>query len=187
MKNRTMLSLILVGSILAGLNTNISAQTTKKKLSKTEKGGIIGAATGAVVGGIIGGKKNNAALGAILGAVVGGSAGVIIGSKMDKKAKEIEDQLGKAAKVERVGEGIRVTFNNQLLFDFGKSDLKRENVQNLQTFATTLNANPDTDLLIVGHTDSVGSNGFNQALSSRRARAVSNLLESSGISNNGYN
>jgi outer membrane protein OmpA-like peptidoglycan-associated protein len=184
MKNSTVLTLILCSFILVGFNNNLWAQTTKKKLNKTEKGGIIGAASGAVVGGIIGGKKNNAALGAILGAVVGGTAGVIIGGKMDKKAKEIEDQLGKTAKVERVGEGIKVTFNNQLLFDFGKSNLKDENVQTLQTFATTLNANPDTDLLIVGHTDNVGSNRFNQVLSSKRAMAVSNLLESSGIGSN---
>lgn len=184
MKSRTMLSLILFGSMLAGFNANLSAQTTKKNLNKTEKGGIIGAASGAVIGGIIGGKKNNAALGAILGAVVGGTVGVVIGNKMDKKAKEIEDQLGKTANVERVGEGIKVTFNNQLLFDFGKSNLKQENVHNLETFATTLNANPDTDLLIVGHTDNIGSNRFNQVLSSKRARAVSNLLESSGINSN---
>lgn len=99
MKSRTMLSLILFGSMLAGFNANLSAQTTKKNLNKTEKGGIIGSASGAVIGGIIGGKKNNAVLGAIIGAVVGETVGVVIGNKMDKKAKEIEDQLGKTANV----------------------------------------------------------------------------------------
>jgi outer membrane protein OmpA-like peptidoglycan-associated protein len=90
--------------------------------------------------------------------------------------------LGKAATVERVGEGIKVTFDSQLLFDFGKTNLKEANKVDLQKFAETLTQNPDTNLLIVGHTDNVGSESFNKTLSKNRARAVSSQLTSAGVS-----
>ncbi len=103
---------------------------------------------------------------------------------MDKQAKKIQDELGNVAKVERVGEGIKLTFDSQLLFDFGKSSLKESNKDDLWKLATTLKQYPDTDVLIVGHTDNVGSESFNQALSKKRAGAVSSELSSTGISKN---
>ncbi len=151
-------------------------------MNNTEKGAVIGAASGGVIGGIIGSKSNNTALGAILGAVVGGATGVVIGNKMDNQAKKMEDDLGKTATVERVGEGIKLTFNSQLLFDFGKTDLKESNRADLQKFAGTLKQYPETDLLIVGHTDNVGSESFNQNLSEKRADAVADQLMVAGVS-----
>jgi outer membrane protein OmpA-like peptidoglycan-associated protein len=178
--NKIFFSLIIFCLFFAGCKTTQSQ--TKKKMNKTEKGAVIGGSSGAVIGGIIGNKKNNTALGAILGAAVGGTIGVIIGNKMDKQAKKIQDDLGKAATVERVGEGIKVTFDSQLLFDFGKTDLKEANREDLRKLAETLTQNPNTNLLIVGHTDDVGSSSFNQTLSKNRARAVSYELTSSGVS-----
>ncbi len=151
-------------------------------MNKTEKGVVIGAAAGGVIGAIVGNKGNNTAIGAILGATVGGAVGAVIGNKMDKQAKKMEEDLGKTATVERVGEGIKLTFNSQLLFDYGKTDLKESNKADLQKFSETLKQYTDTDLLIVGHTDNVGSDGFNQTLSEKRASAVSNYLASLGIS-----
>lgn len=153
-------------------------------MNKKEKGAIVGASSGAVIGGIIGNKSKNTALGAIIGATAGGAIGVIIGNKMDKQAKELEESLGNTATVERVGEGIKLTFNSQLLFDFGKATLKEANKIALRNFAKTLLEYPDTDLLIVGHTDNVGSNSFNQTLSENRAAAVSNYLASLGVASN---
>ena len=183
-------SIIILGALLMGCKSSKNSQTTDKntktekkdKMNKTEKGAVIGASSGAVIGGIIGNKSKNTALGAILGAAVGGTVGAVIGSKMDKQAKKLEDELGKTATVERVGEGIKVTFNSQLLFDFGKTDLKESNKTDLQKFAETLNQYPDTDVLIVGHTDNVGSESFNQNLSDNRAGAVTSYLKSLGIS-----
>lgn len=189
------LSLMVLGALMAGCKSSQKGQTAEKseksektekeksKMNKTEKGAVIGASSGAVIGGIIGNKGNNTALGAILGAAVGGTVGAVIGSKMDKQAKKLEDELGETATVERVGEGIKLTFNSQLLFDFGKTDLKESNKTDLQKFAETLNQYPDTDLLIVGHTDNVGSDGFNNDLSDRRANSVSSYLKSLGIQN----
>lgn len=161
------------------------AKTTNTRgMNKTEKGGVIGASSGAVVGAMIGNKSKSTAIGAILGATVGGAIGVVIGNKMDKQAKKMEEDLGKTAKVERVGEGIQVTFNSQLLFEFGKADLKESNKLDIQKLAETLKQYPETDLLIVGHTDNVGSDAFNQTLSEKRAASVSNHLASLGVGSN---
>lgn len=184
-------SIMMLGALMMGCKSSKNSQTADKstktekkdKMNKTEKGAVIGASSGAVIGGIIGNKSKNTALGAILGAAVGGTVGAVIGNKMDKQAKKLEDELGKTATVERVGEGIKVTFNSQLLFDFGKTDLKESNKTDLQKFAETLNQYPDTDVLIVGHTDNVGSESFNHNLSENRAGAVTSYLKSLGISN----
>lgn len=153
----------------------------KSRMTKAEKGGAVGASTGAVAGGMIGSRSDNTVLGAILGAAVGGSIGVIVGHKMDKQAKEMEAELGKTATVERVGEGIKLTFNSQLLFDFGKATLMETNKNDLQKFAESLRLNPETDLLIVGHTDDAGSEAFNLDLSEKRANAVANQLVDGGV------
>jgi outer membrane protein OmpA-like peptidoglycan-associated protein len=186
-KKHLVLSLLLLAStqslVFAQINVSTTQQKPKPKLNKTQKGAIIGVVTGGVVGGIIGSKSKNTALGAILGATVGGAVGAVIGNKMDKQAKKIEEELGKAAKVERVGEGIKVTFDNKMLFAFGKSYLNDDNKADLQKFAGTLNEYPDTDLLIVGHTDNVGSNATNQSLSVRRASAVKAHLDEIGVAN----
>ena len=151
------------------------------KASKTAKGGAIGAAAGGVVGGLIGKKAGNTAVGAIVGAAVGGTAGAVIGRYMDKQAEEIEDELD-GASVERVGEGILVTFDSGLLFDFGSSKLTATTRQNLQKFSEILQKYPDTEILIEGHTDNVGSDEFNQKLSVERASSVQNYLTGKGVS-----
>ncbi len=129
-------------------------------------------------------KSDNTVLGALLGAAVGGSTGVIIGQKMDKLAKQMAADLGSTARVERVGEGIKLTFSTQLLFDVGKSDLKEANKADLNKFATTLIQYPETDLLIVGHTDDVGTHAINQTLSEKRANAVALHMIDAGVSVN---
>jgi outer membrane protein OmpA-like peptidoglycan-associated protein len=179
------ISISLMMILIVSIGCKTAKDGTKSSgMNKTEKGAVIGASSGAVVGAIVGNKSKNTALGAILGAVVGGAVGVVIGNKMDKQAKKIEDELGKTAKVERVGEGIKLTFNSQLLFDFGKANLMESNKADLQKLAESLKEYPNTDLLIVGHTDDVGSESFNQTLSEKRAAAVSNQLSSMGVGSN---
>ncbi len=176
---------MLLSMVVFACKTSQKSQDEKNNktgLNKSEKGAIIGASSGAVVGGVIGYKGKNTALGAILGAAVGGTVGAVIGNKMDKQAKKMADDLGNSATVERVGEGIKLTFNSQLLFDFGKTDLKESNKSDLQRFAETLKEYPETDLLIVGHTDDVGSESFNKKLSRQRAGAVSSYLGNLGVS-----
>lgn len=149
------------------------------KTSNALKGGAIGGAAGGVIGGLI--SKNNTATGIIVGAAIGGSAGAIIGREMDKQAEELERDL-KKAEVERVGEGIKVTFDSGLLFDINKASLNASSRANLDSLAKTLNKYPDTNIIIDGHTDDTGSEKYNLKLSLERATSVETYLKNKGVS-----
>ena len=144
--------------------------------SNRDKGLAVGAATGAVVGGVI---ADDTAVGAIMGAVIGGAAGAFIGDYMDRQAEELAELEG--ATVERVGEGIKITFGSGLLFDVEKYDLTAEAQGNLGRLAAVLNKYEDTDILIEGHTDNTGTEEFNQKLSEQRAQAVSSWLAGQSV------
>ncbi len=145
-----------------------------------QRGLVIGAAGGAVAGGIIGAVAGSTAKGAIIGAAVGGAAGAIIGDQMDRQAAELKQNV-KGAKVERVGEGIQVTFASGLLYDFDSDAVKAESKTNLRELANSLGKYPDSDLLILGHTDSVGTAEYNKRLSVQRADAAAEYLISQGV------
>jgi outer membrane protein OmpA-like peptidoglycan-associated protein len=147
--------------------------------TKTQTGAVVGAAGGAVVGGAVGAAAGSTAKGAIIGAVVGGVAGTIIGAQMDKQAKELEQNI-KGAKVERVGEGIQVTFESGLLYDFDSDVVRPEAQANLRELAASLDKYTGSDVLIVGHTDALGTSSYNQSLSERRAGAASAYLAGCG-------
>ena len=148
--------------------------------TKTQTGAVIGAAGGAAVGGAIGSAAGSTTKGAIIGAVVGGAAGAYIGSRMDRQARELAQNIP-GATVERVGEGIHVTFASGLLFDFDSDVVKPTARDNLRNLAGSLKEYPGSDLLIAGHTDNVGSDDYNQALSQRRAEAAARYLEQQGV------
>lgn len=151
----------------------------------TAKGGAIGAGAGAAVGGAIGAAVNHNAkstiVGALIGAAVGGAAGAAIGHYMDKQAAEIQKDV-KGAKVERVGEGIRITFDSGILFDLNSYKLKEDARNNIKELARVLQKYNDTDILIEGHTDNTGTNEYNQKLSEQRANAVGDYAKTLGVS-----
>ncbi|MFH2108565.1 MAG: OmpA family protein [Chrysiogenia bacterium] len=148
--------------------------------SKTAKGGVIGGAGGAVLGGLIGHAAGNTVLGAIIGAAVGGAAGAVIGSYMDKQAKEMQRDI-EGAEVQRIGEGIKITFDSGILYDIDKSDLRPVSKTSLAKLATILNKYPDTNILIEGHTDDTGSDEHNMTLSKERAQSVSLYLATHNV------
>jgi len=149
--------------------------------SRKSKGAVIGAGSGAVVGGVIGKAAGNTMLGAILGAAIGGAAGAYIGNYMDKQAEEMERDLA-GAKVERVGEGIKITFDSGLLFDVDKATLKPQSMENLKNLAGILQKYEDTNILLEGHTDNTGSDEHNLELSRLRSQSVANYLTSLQVS-----
>jgi outer membrane protein OmpA-like peptidoglycan-associated protein len=151
--------------------------------TKSQKGAVIGGAAGAVGGHVIGKAAGNKTLGTIIGAVVGGTAGAIIGRDMDKQAEEIKNEIP-GAKVERVEEGIKVEFNEKILFEFSKSDLSAAAKTNLDKLVEVLNKYPNTNIEVQGHTDSRGTDEYNMGLSERRANTVADYLKSKGIANN---
>lgn len=143
--------------------------------SKKAQYGTAGAAGGAAVGGAIGKAAGNTVLGAILGAAIGGAAGVYIGNYMDKQAEEIKQDIA-GARVERVGEGIRITFDSGILFDVNKAELKPISKENISKLAAILQKYPDTNILLEGHTDATGTDEHNLELSRARSQAVANFL-----------
>src|SRR5687767_7246062 len=149
-------------------------------LNKKETGAIIGGATGAAAGAAVGRANGSTAKGAIIGAAVGGTAGAVIGHQMDQQAKELKQNIPGAI-VERVGEGLQVTFESGLLFDYDSDVLRAPARQNLSSMAASLDKYPGTDLLIVGHTDAQGSDSYNMTLSERRAASAANYLVSQGV------
>lgn len=148
--------------------------------SRTARGGAIGAGAGGAIGGVIGKKAGNTAAGIIIGAAVGGAAGALIGRYMDKQAAEIQQDL-EGARVERVGEGILITFDSGLLFDINSFALRSATRSNLADLSQTLNKYEDTDIVVQGHTDSTGSEELNMELSENRAKSVRNYLTGQGV------
>lgn len=149
-------------------------------LGKKEEGVLVGAGVGGAVGAVIGNQTGSTARGAIIGAAVGGIAGGIIGHQMDQQAKEIQQQIP-GATVLRVGEGIAVTFASSMLYDFDSDVVLSNAASNLRNLAASLGKFPNTDILIVGHTDATGSADYNQGLSQRRATAAANYLIAQGV------
>lgn len=164
--------------VVAAISTSACASMSNK-----QKGATIGAASGAAVGGVIGNNTGSTARGAIIGAVVGGTAGAVIGHQMDQQAKELKVEIP-GATVVRVGEGIQVTFASGLLYDFDSDAIRAVAADNLRNLAVSLNKYPNTNLLIVGHTDALGSSAYNQDLSTRRANSASGYLAMQGVAAN---
>jgi outer membrane protein OmpA-like peptidoglycan-associated protein len=154
--------------------------TACASFGRREKGAVIGGVAGGVAGGVIGNQTGSTARGAIIGAVVGGTVGAIIGHQMDQQAKELQQNIP-GATVTRVGEGIAVTFASGLLYDFDSDVVRAEAASNLRNLAASLEKYANTDLLIVGHTDAVGTSQYNQTLSQRRATAAANYLTAQGV------
>ena len=156
-------------------------------MNNAAKGGLIGTGGGAAIGAGIGaliGKGKGAAIGGAIGAVAGGVAGTLIGKKMDKQARELAQIAG--AQVDTVTdvngfEGIKVTFDNGILFGFNSSKLGDDAKASLNKFATSLLNNPQTDVQIYGHTDNVGTRAANEKVSNARATEVMNYLTNAGV------
>ncbi len=139
-----------------------------------------GALGGAAAGAIIGGIASGSARGAIVGAAIGGAAGAAVGAVMDSQAEDLQDRLPNA-RVERVGEGIAVTFDSGILFAVNQATLQPAGQQNLRDLVASLEEYEGTEVLVVGHTDSTGETAYNQGLSERRADAARNFLTGAGL------
>jgi len=168
---RALSAFVLVGSVvLSGCAS----------MSQKQRGAVIGATAGAAAGAVIGNQTGSTVRGAIIGAVVGGAAGAVIGHQMDQQAKELQQNIP-GATITRVGEGIAVTFPSGILFPFNSTEILPDGKNNLQQLASSLDKYPNSDILIVGHTDSVGTDAYNLDLSQRRAQAASAYLQSLGV------
>lgn len=149
--------------------------------SATAKGGTIGAAAGGAAGALIGKKfGDHTVMGALIGAGVGGTAGALIGKKMDAQANDLKQDL-EGAKVERVGEGIKITFASGILFTSGSAELQADGKANIEKMAKILQKYADTNVVVEGHTDGDGTEESNQKLSEKRATSVAQYAQALGV------
>lgn len=148
--------------------------------SKTAKGTTIGAAAGALAGALIGKAAGNSTNGAIIGAAVGGASGAAIGNYMDRQSRELEEDL-EGATVERVGEGIKITFDSAILFDVNSYQLKDASKESITQLSEILKKYEDTNIMFSGYTDNTGREEYNQKLSEDRAKAVAEYAAFIGV------
>jgi outer membrane protein OmpA-like peptidoglycan-associated protein len=188
---KTFLKKISLAALTLVFVAGISSCEATKNANNAQKGAVIGTAGGAILGAIIGnnaGKGGKGEIGAVIGGVVGGTAGVLIGNKMDKQAQKIEEEIP-GAKVERIEDGILVTFdeNSGVHFDTEKYNITSSSEVLLTKLANILKEYPDTNVLVVGHTDSSGSASYNMTLSEKRAYAVTNyFIQNKGLSSSRF-
>lgn len=151
--------------------------------SNTLRGTGIGAGVGGAIGAGIGKTTGNTGLGAVIGATVGGVAGGLIGNKMDKQRKELEQELPEDVQISKdeTGQITKVTFNSGILFSTNSSTLNTASKSALTKFANNMKKYPDTDIKVIGHTDSTGRDAYNQTLSEKRAESVFNYLRIQGV------
>ena len=146
-------------------------------MNRQQKGAIGGAGAGAVAGALV----SNSIWGVLIGAAIGGTAGSLIGKHMDEQAKELE-QAVPTAEVQRVGEGINMTFASGLMFPINSATLSDGYKDDLSAAAAVFAKYPDTNILVEGHTDDTGTEQINMDLSQRRAKTVSDFLVANGVS-----
>jgi len=183
---KTLLNKIGVIALTVVLTISLTNCGAVQNANNKQKGAVIGATGGAILGAILGnniGKGGNGELGAVIGGVIGGGAGVLIGNKMDKQAQEIEEEIP-GAQVERVDNGIVVTFDETsgVYFDTNKYNVNTASQATINKLIGVFKEYPDTNILVVGHTDSSGADDYNMTLSKNRANAVTNYITQNGVS-----
>jgi len=150
--------------------------------AKAKKGATIGGIAGAIAGAVIGNNRghHSAKRGAVVGAVAGTAAGASVGAMMDKQERELRQIQG--VDVTRTApDELKVTVRNEVLFDFNSSGLRSASRDSLREMANVFEKYPDTQIVVAGHTDSIGSSSYNQRLSERRADSVTRYLEDLGV------
>lgn len=155
----------------------------QRPLTRTEQGAIIGAVTGAALGYAL--KKKKGAV--LVGAVGGGLAGAAVGQYMDRQRQDLqrvlseEIQRGEAEVVPLQDNVLRVTMTDQTAFDVDSAKIKTGFYSTMDKLSRVLNQYRKTHLTIIGHTDSTGTDSYNQDLSLRRANAVQQYLLSRNV------
>jgi len=172
----------IAATVAAGLLLGACANDPNRPMTRTQSGALIGALGGAVVGAMA--YKKNRTKGAVVGAVGGGLAGAAVGNYMDSQRRDLEKNLAPEiqagqARVQKLSDQVvLVTMTSQTAFDTDSSAIKPGFHSTLDKLADVVVRYGKTTLTVVGHTDNVGSNAYNQQLSERRALSVAQFLES---------
>ena len=180
MKKNQMITLALVAAMLP-LSACVTDPTTgKRTISKAAIGGIGGALGGYLLGDLIGGKRDRTEK--IVGAGIGALAGAGAGYYMDEQEKKLRQQTaGTGVKVIRDGDNLVLDMPSEVTFGVDSANIDAGFRSTLDQVASTLTQYEKTYVDVLGHTDSSGSDAYNQALSERRASAVADYLSSRGV------
>lgn len=172
---------IIASLVLAISLFSCAGPTQQERGAKT--GALIGAAEGAIPGQVIGGHTESTLLGASIGTPVGGIAGHQIGAYMDRQEQELRAAMAasEAASIQRTHDVLTATFRSEYLFDFDSSTLKPGAYTEIGRVADVLNRYPQTTIRVEGHTDTKGSEAYNQTLSEKRSLAVQSALTQKGV------
>lgn len=171
----------LAAVIAAGCQT-LDPYTGQERVSKTAKGAGIGAVAGAVAGILTGDDSRERRKRALIGAGVGALAGGAVGQYMDRQEARLRAQLeGTGVRVVRDGNNITLSMPGNITFETDSADLRADFFDVLNSVALVLKEYDKTLIEVAGHTDSTGSDQYNQALSERRAASVAQYLQSQGI------
>jgi len=175
------LPVALSGAVLSGCTT-MDAFTGESQVSNTSKGAIAGGLIGAVLGAATA-PKDERAKRALIGAGIGGVAGGGVGLYMDRQEAELREELtGSGVQVVRTEEGqIDLIMPGNITFATDSSDVKEEFMNTLHSVAKVVQQYENTLVTIEGHTDSTGSDSYNQLLSERRAASVAEVLLAQGV------
>jgi outer membrane protein OmpA-like peptidoglycan-associated protein len=163
-------------SVFLALSMLVSCSAIQNS-NKQQQGTAAGAAGGALLGAAVSGGS---IWGILAGAAVGGIAGNLIGKKMDQQARELT-QAVPTAEVQRVGEGINMTFDATLAFQINSAAISDSYKSDLNAAASVFKNYEDTNIHIEGHTDDTGSAEYNMSLSKKRANAVRDYLIAQGV------
>ena len=173
---------ILAAAVIASGCQTFDAYTGEEKTSKTTRGALIGAAAGAVVGLVSGDDAVDRRKRALIGAGVGALAGGSIGYYMDKQEAKLRAELqGTGVSVTRIGDNITLNMPGNVTFATNSSDLSPAFFEVLGSVGKVLKEFDQTVVEVAGHTDSTGTEEYNQGLSERRASSVSQYLQARGV------
>ena len=174
MRNLSRIAILSFGVAAIAGCTNIDGTP-----DRAATGGLVGAGTGALLGSLV---DDGGRTGSVIGGTIGALAGTAIGANLDRQHRELDQSLsGSGATVVNTGNQLVVTLRELITFDTGSAIVHPDYVDEIAVVARSLRDNPNSTVLVVGHTDDVGATDFNQALSERRAGAVAQVVTSNGV------
>src|SRR5687767_10629543 len=180
---RKVLILVILAAFSFACATTNDTGTTSDSTDpnrKTKRGAVIGAIAGAIAGGVVGNQSGNNRTGAVIGAAAGAAVGAAVGRRMDKQEAELRQIEG--VEVNRPSEGeINVRLTSDILFDHNSAGLRSTSRTTLNELAQNFAQYPDNIIIVEGHTDSTGTDQYNQRLSEQRAANVADYLIDRGV------
>jgi outer membrane protein OmpA-like peptidoglycan-associated protein len=180
MKTNRLLLASLAASTLIVSGCTTDPETGQRRISKTAIGGIGGALGGYLLGDVVGGRRDRTEK--ILGAGIGGLAGAGIGAYMDKQERDLRARTaGTDVQVIRRGDDLVLNIPSGITFAYDSAAVQPQFQRTLDQVASTLAEYNQTYIDVYGHTDSTGSDAYNQTLSERRATSVADYLSSHGV------